>query len=214
MLSGKLDDVGVATGLAGLVLAGGRSQRMGRDKAALPFGDRTLLDRVVERVKTCCHPVFVVTSAADRYPALTVPVVVDRWPGSGPLAGLEAGLRACPTAYAAVVACDLPFLEPRLLLGLREQAEGADAAVPLTDRAHPLCAVYGREAARVAERLLRAGGGSLRDLLVHLRVRYVPEEVLRRWDPGLKSLVNVNTPEDYARALACLETDVTGSPGA
>lgn len=215
MQSGKPCAVGGgAHPLAGLVLAGGRSQRMGRDKAALPFGDGTLLNRVVERVKTCCHPVFVVTSAAHRYPALTVPVVVDRWPGLGPLAGVEAGLRACPAPYAAVVACDLPFLEPELLLGLRGQAEGADAAVPLTDRAHPLCAVYRREAAGVAERLLRAGGGSLQHLLVQLRVRYVPEELLRRWDPELKSLVNVNTPEDYARALACLEADATGSPGA
>ncbi|MER3456179.1 MAG: molybdenum cofactor guanylyltransferase, partial [candidate division GAL15 bacterium] len=80
----------------------------------------------------------------------------------------------------------------------------ADAAVPATDRLHPLCAVYRREVADEAERILQAGGGSLQDLLARLRIRYVPEAVLRRWDPDLASLVNVNTPEEYAQAVARL----------
>lgn len=193
--------------LAGVVLAGGKSRRMGADKATLPFGEATLLERVVHRVKACCHPVFVVLSRPGSYPHLGLSVLVDRWPGLGPLAGLDVGLRACPEEYAAVVACDLPFVKPRFLRGLARQAKGADAAVPVTDRPHPLCAVYRRRVADVAELLLRAGGGSLRDLLARVQVHYVPEEVLRRWDPHLESLVNVNTPEDYAQALARLQAE-------
>ncbi len=177
---------------------------MGTDKAALRLGNVSLLEWVVERVQACCDPVFVVASRPDAYPDLRVPVLVDRWPGLGPLAGLDAGLRACPGEYAVVVACDLPFVRPELLCGLAQEAQGIDAAVPVTDRPHPLCAVYHRRAADAAELLLRAGGGSLRDLLDRLQVRYVPEAVLRRWDPHLDSLVNVNTPQDYARALARL----------
>ncbi len=193
--------------IAGVVLAGGESRRMGTDKASLPFGDRTLLQRVVQRLGACCDPVFVVTGDPHRYAVLGARAVVDRWPGLGPLAGLEAGLRAAPTAYAAVVACDLPFLRPDLLRGLAREAEGWDAAVPATDRPHPLCAVYHRRAAELAELLLGSGGGSLRDLLARLHVRYVPEDVLRGWDPDLASLFNVNTPEDYARALALLAAE-------
>lgn len=207
-----LSDPGQA-GLSGVVLAGGQSRRMGTDKAALPFGEGTLLQRVVRSVAACCHPVLVVTSACSRHPALDVPVVVDRWPGLGPLAGIEAGLRACPTVFVAVVACDLPFVKPRLLCGLAEFARGVDAAVPLTDRPHPLCAVYRRDAAGVAEEVLRAGGRSVRELLGRLRVRYVTEDLLRRWDPELASLVNVNTPEEYGRALACLGRDTPAPPG-
>jgi len=188
---------------------------MGTDKASLPFGDSTLLQRVVQRLRACCDPVLVVTRPPHRYAVSGARVAVDRWPGLGPLAGLEAGLRAAPTVYAAVVACDLPFLRPELVRGLAREAQGWDAAVPTTDRPHPLCAVYHRRAAEGAELLLRSGGGSLRDLLARLRVRYVPEEVLRGWDPDLASFLNVNTPEDYARALALLaaEGGATELPG-
>lgn len=194
--------------LAGVVLAGGKSQRMGTDKAVLRFGEATLLERVVERVRACCDPVFVVASRPGCYSHLGLTALVDRWAGLGPLAGLDAGLRACPGGYAAVVACDLPFVRPKFLQGLARQAQGADAVVPVTDRPHPLCAVYHRRVADVAEVLLRAGGGSLRDLLARLQVRYVPEEALRRWDPDLDSLLNVNTPEDYAQALARLQAEL------
>ncbi|MCS7235980.1 MAG: molybdenum cofactor guanylyltransferase [Armatimonadota bacterium] len=190
--------------LGGVVLAGGRSRRMGTDKALLPFAGTTLLGHVVRRIRTCCNPVYVVASDPRRDFGLRVPVVADRWPGHGPVAGIEAGLRACPTPCAAVVACDLPFVQPALLAGLADLMEGVDAAVPLTDRPHPLCAVYRRDAAYAAEAVLEAGGGSVRHLLARIRVRYVPEEVLRPWDPDLLSFVNVNTPADYAAALARL----------
>lgn len=201
-----------ATQLGGVVLAGGRSRRMGTDKALLPFADTTLLGHVVRRLRTCCDPVYVVASALQRGCGPDVPVVADRWPGLGPLAGIEAGLRACPTPCAAVVACDLPFVQPALLTGLADLLEGVDAAVPVTDRPHPLCAVYRRDAAQVAEAILRAGGGSVRQLLARIRVRYVPEEVLRGWDPDLLSFVNVNTPADYLAALARVRPGEGPSP--
>ncbi|GBD28665.1 Molybdenum cofactor guanylyltransferase [bacterium HR31] len=112
-----------------------------------------------------------------------------------------------------MVACDLPFVKPRLLCGLAEFARGADAAVPLTDRPHPLCAVYRRDAAGVAEEVLRAGGRSVRELLGRLHVRYVTEDLLRAWDPELASFVNVNTPEEYGQALARLGRDTPAPPG-
>lgn len=184
----------------GIVLAGGQSRRMGRDKALLPFGEDTLLGRVVRRVGGVCSRVIVVAREADAYPGFEV--ALDRFPGCGPLAGLHAGLLEARTDLCVCVACDLPFLEPALLRLLLDRAEGYDAALPLLGgRVEPLCSVYRRSVTAVAESLLRAGGGSMRDLLRRLRVRAVGEEELRMADPELLSFLNVNTPEDYRAAL-------------
>jgi molybdopterin-guanine dinucleotide biosynthesis protein A len=188
---------------AGVVLAGGRSRRIGTDKARLPFGDTTLLRHVVRRVAAACAPVCVVASSSDAYPKLGVPVVTDRVPGRGPLEGLAVGLRHVPTPCAAVVACDLPFVNPALLRGLVTRLGTADAAVPYTDRPQPLCAVYRREVFHLAATLAEEGA-SLQELLRRLRVRFLGPEALRAWDPDLASFWNVNTPEDYARAVEAL----------
>lgn len=191
--------------VTGIVLAGGRSSRMGRDKAALPFGDLSLLSWVVKRVATVCRPVIVVAKTADAYRDTGATVITDQWPGEGPLVGLHAGLMATQTEYAAAVACDLPFVDPALLAGLITLAPGWGAVVPeALGNVHPLCAIYHRSVGQHAEDLLTRGGGSLRRLLAvpALRVRLVPEDDLRVWDPQLRSFMNVNTPEEYAEATA------------
>ncbi len=176
---------------------------MGTDKARLPFGDTTLLQHVVRRVEAVCAPVYVVASRPDSYPEVKIPVVADRFPGRGPLEGLAVGLEQVRTACAAVVACDLPFVEPALLRGLVASLGDGDAAVPYTDRPQPLCAVYRREVFRLASELAERGA-SLQELLRRLRVRFLDSGVLRGWDPDLASFRNLNTPEDYARALETL----------
>ena len=178
---------------------------MGRDKAALPFGDLPLLTWVVKRVATVCHPVIVVARDANAYRDCGATVIADRWPGEGPLVGLHAGLMSTETEYAAAIASDLPFVERALLAGLIDLAPGWSAIVPeALGNIHPLCAVYHRSVGQTAEDLLRRGGGSLRRLLAEpaLRVRLIPEEDLRKWDPALRSFMNVNTPEEYDRAAA------------
>ena len=177
---------------------------MGRDKAALPFGGTTLVAWVVRRLGSVCAEVVVVARDAADCPECGARVVGDRWPGLGPLGGLVTGLETITTAYAAVIGCDLPFVEPVLLLGLAGLARaGWDAVVPSVGAGpQALCAVYGRDVDHPAETLLRTGGRSLRDLLAAptLRVCHVPEWTLRGWDPALRSFDNINTPEEYERA--------------
>ncbi|MGH2374482.1 MAG: molybdenum cofactor guanylyltransferase [Candidatus Methylomirabilaceae bacterium] len=198
--------------LSGIVLAGGQSRRMGRDKAALPFGGTTLVAWVARRLSSVCAEVIVVARDAADCAGCGARVVGDRWPGWGPLGGLATGLEASTTVYGAVIACDLPFVEPGLLLGLAGLAQGGwDAVVPSAGGdAQPLCAVYRRSVGQPAETLLRTGGRSLRDLLAtpSLRVCHVPEWALREWDPALQSFENINTPEEYERA----KTLVSGWP--
>lgn len=177
---------------------------MGQDKALLPFGEGTLLGWVVGRLRAVCPRVLVVAHEPGAYSGFEV--VVDRFPGCGPLAGLHAGLQEAGTDRCVCVACDLPFVEPSLLLLLLDRVRGYDAAVPVVGgRPQPLCATYRREVAGVAEDLLRqatsARGRSMQDLLKRLWVRYVSEEELRIVDPDLVSFLNVNTPQDYHVAL-------------
>ncbi len=195
----------VQTHVTGIILAGGRSSRMGRDKAALPFGDLPLLSWVVKKVATVCDPVIVVAKTAGAYRDSGATVITDQWPGEGPLVGLHAGLMATQTEYAAAVACDLPFVDPALLAGLITLAPGWSAVVPeALGNVHPLCAIYHRSVGQHAEDILTRGGGSLRRLLAvpALRVRFISEDDLRVWDPQLRSFTNLNTPEEYAQATA------------
>lgn len=188
---------------------------MGRDKAALPFGELPLLTWMVRRVAAVCQPVIVVARNADAYRDCGATVITDRWPGEGPLVGLHAGLAATETEYAAAIACDLPFIEPALLAGLIDLSPGWSAVVPeALGNIHPLCAVYRRSVAQTAEDLLRRGGGSLRHLLAEpaLRVRLVSEEDLREWDPALRSFTNVNTPEEYEKAIAMFRSALGPRP--
>jgi len=178
---------------------------MGRDKAALPFGDLPLLSWVVKKVATVCDPVIVVAKTAGAYRDSGATVITDQWPGEGPLVGLHAGLMATQTEYAAAVACDLPFVDPALLAGLITLAPGWSAVVPeALGNVHPLCAIYHRSVGQHAEDILTRGGGSLRRLLAvpALRVRFISEDDLRVWDPQLRSFTNLNTPDDYAQATA------------
>lgn len=192
----------------GIILAGGSSRRMGEDKNRLLLGDRTLLAHVIGRVAMVCDPVVVVARSAGDYPGCGAAVVADRWPGGGPLGGLITGLDALTTSWAAVVAGDLPFVEPAVLAGLLGLRAGWDAVVPdVGGLPQPHCAVYAKAAVSVASAVFDAGGRSLRELLdaPGLRVLYVRDERLREWDPDLVSFLNINTPEDLDLAREMLE---------
>ncbi len=192
---------------AGVILAGGLSRRMGRDKALLPTPDGPLIVHIAGILASFCAQVLVVDRPPGRYGDLGLPLVLDRYPGLGPLAGLHAGLEAMAYPYGLFVACDMPGLTPavgRFLLAeaLAAAAAGGapDAVVPLrAGRPEPLLAVYSRRLAPRARRRLEQGGGPLRSLLNEpdLRVLWVTEDRLRQIDPALSALTNLNTPDDW-----------------
>lgn len=188
----------------GAVLAGGRGRRVGGDKALLEVGGRTLARRAVDAlVHSGLEPVLVLR-ADQPAPAEAgaIPVLRDEVADAGPLAGLHALLRWLPEEWALVVACDQPFLAPELLRGLLEQPRaGIDAVVGrATELQDPLPGLYRRNCLPVVERMLARGERDLKGLLASVRLREVPVELLRGWDPQLVSYVNVNTPEELARA--------------
>jgi molybdopterin-guanine dinucleotide biosynthesis protein A len=187
----------MADGCTLLILAGGRSRRMGRDKAALPVGDGTMIDHLVRRLS----PVVDETIVAGGSNALRLDGlrrIDDRYPGMGPLAGIHAGLLEAGRPLVWVVGCDLPDVEPQLGRLLRRRAVDCDAAVPRVDgRPEGVCAVYRRSLAARLETLLRAGHRSVKAFLAGVKVCYVTPAELRSVDPELRSFRNINTPADY-----------------
>lgn len=190
----------------GIVLCGGRSSRMGRPKAWLPFGDETLLQRVVRILGNVVDPIIVVAAPAQDLPPLPagVQVVHDECEHLGPLAGLTGGLAAlCHRVDAAYLSsCDVPFLQPAFVSRIISLLGDAALALPQVDGyLHPLAGVYRTDCLPTAQQLLAAGQLRLLSLCDALPHRIVTAQEIAAVDPTFQSLRNLNTPENYAEAL-------------
>lgn len=191
------------------ILAGGRGRRMGADKVSLPLDGVALIERVWSRVA----PVAARVAAVGGTPRLEhrgVPTIPDRFPGADALGGIATALEhAAETLGAGVevlcVACDMPLLEPALLVHLHELSPGWDVVVPRVSAGYePLCALYRPTCLpRLRDQVAR---GDLRiwDLFQGVRTREVGEAELRRFDPDLRSFLNVNRPADLEVARRLL----------
>ena len=205
--------------IALVVLAGGQSRRLGRDKAVEPFGGEPLIRRVIRRAGDAVggNEVIVVAGDAERGRELPLDaehrVAVDLLPERGTLGGIYTGLEAVQNEWALVVACDMPFLSAPLLRYMVGLREGVDAVVPVIDgRPEPTHALYSRRCLPAILERLQAGQLKAAGFLDLALVRYVNEDEARRFDPELLSFFNVNRPEDLARAieLAAREKDQSG----
>jgi len=189
----KLDHVEAA------VLVGGASSRMGRDKARVPWNGVPMVRCVADALGSCVTRVRLVIRPGSE-PPLDLPCIEDVRAERAPIVGVHAALKACESAAVLVVACDLPELDPALvlaLLALVPAADGADVVAPLGAKGHePLFAVYRPRLLSEFERRIEAGELSLQSLLRDVETLGVPEAVLRELDPELRSLRNVNRPQD------------------
>lgn len=185
-----------------LVLAGGRSSRMGTSKPWLPFGGSTLLGHVVEIVQKVCGEIVVVGAPGQTLPPVSARVVRDDVPGQGPLSGLHAGLGAASNDLCFATSCDVPFLKPELVRAVLAAADGYDAVVPRWEgQINPMQAAYRKACLPVVSQLLKEK--LLRPAFIFDRVkaRVLDEDELRKIDPDGDSFWNMNTPEDYAKVL-------------
>jgi len=187
--------------VTGLVLAGGASRRMGRDKALMELGGRPLIQIVVERMTVVCAEVIIVAGDATSYTSFGVPVVVDRFRDVGVLGGLHAGLAAAGYELALAVGCDMPFLKPELLRAFAAWAEGYDVALLRHEGyVEPLHGAYRRTCLPSIEAAIRAGKRRIVSFFPHVRVRTIDLDDVRPLDPELNSFRNVNTPEEWEAA--------------
>lgn len=182
-----------------IILCGGRSSRMGFDKAFIKIGGRTLVERQVDALKGRFKKIILVTNSPGGYKSgVRVKVVPDIVRGLGPLGGLYTGLKESDARYNFVTACDMPFFSPDLAAYLAGSIkEGFQAVVPFyRNRFEPLCALYSRDCIYKVSEALAAGKLKLARLLSEFKVRKVLKRELVRFGDPVFFFRNINTPQD------------------
>lgn len=195
---------------SGIILAGGRSRRMGRDKCAIEVGGRTLIQRVADALGEVASEIIVVHAPGRPPPEVRsrAPLrhVADPFEDAGPLVAIAEGLEAASAPVAIAVGCDAPQLQPALL---RLLAEWAQAGRPLVAPLHEgvpqwACAAWRRDAFPALRERIAAGDRSVHAAAEALQAALLPPEAYAHLDPGGLSFLNVNTPEQLAEARAAL----------
>jgi molybdenum cofactor guanylyltransferase len=192
--------------LSGAVLVGGKSSRMGEDKAFVMLDNGTPLIRMaVDALAAVCDDVLLVGGDPARFMRFDLPArwTPDAIPGEGPLAGILGALFAAQHEACLVVACDMPYLNPQLLGAMAGVPRDYEIlAYPRAEGYEPLLAIYTRACIPPIERMMYEGSLRAQDLLRVMRVRLVPERIVAQFDPEGTATTNLNTPQDVARAMA------------
>lgn len=193
--------------LSGVVLAGGQSQRMGRNKAFLQLEGETLIERVLARLSPLCDELIVSANDVESYSHLPARIVPDVIPGRAALSGIHAGLLTMQNERAIVVACDMPFLSLSLLRYMAVVSPGYDVVVPRPGKYYePLHAIYSARCAEAIEETVAEGPRRVIDFYRLVRVREVTGAEIDLFDAHL-SFSNVNTPEEWARVKQLVADD-------
>lgn len=185
--------------ITGVILVGGKSRRMGRDKAFLEVAGKPLFERVLELFRENFDRVVLVGDREERFAAYGLPVLPDIYPGSA-LGGLYTGICHAETEYIFVSSCDLLFPNADILRYLCSMRDGFDAVVPRTRFGYePLFALYAKGCLGPIRTLLESGDFCAYAWYPQVRARYVPQEELARLDRDGRAFLNVNTPGEFAR---------------
>jgi len=188
--------------MTGVILAGGESTRMGKNKAFIEINGKRIIDRTVSLFREVFDDVLLVTNTPLDYIELKVRIVTDLVSGKGSLGGIYTGLFFSSSSKAFFVGCDMPFLDRRVIQYFLGLAQTADIVVQRTkDYWQPLHAIYPRTLLKPIERLLQQGELKIIKTYQGMRVREVTGEELKRFDPDLHTLSNFNTPEELKKLL-------------
>jgi molybdopterin-guanine dinucleotide biosynthesis protein A len=189
--------------VTGLILSGGKSKRMGRPKAFLPFEGSTVIGHIVHEIKDLFNEIFIVANEVESFEDLGVDVVKDILPHRGPLGGILSGLMTSSNHYAFVMACDMPLIDKRLVRELVSRRQDNDVVVLSHPQGiEPLFGVYSKNCIKPLEESLFAGNLSVQDFLSGLKAgiyEWMPE---RPDADVLPPFFNINTPQDYSRVIA------------
>lgn len=188
--------------MTGIILAGGESRRMGRDKAFLEVGGKPLIEHTLGLFADLFDRTIIVTRWPERFSSCRADVVRDALTTPGPLTGIYTGLIHSQDELNFVSACDMPFLDRGLIRHMQQLAAGHDAVVPrVGDYIEPLHAFYRKGITPVIESRVRGNDLSIRGIFDHIRVRYMTENEIAIHDPRKRSFRNLNTHEEYKEAV-------------
>ncbi len=201
------------TDISGVILAGGKSSRYGRNKALVAFNGTPLIERVIRVLKRLFEHVVLITNTPEEYAYLHLPMEQDIIKGLGPLGGIYTALQTISTEYGFFVACDMPFLNSPLITYMIEHREEHDVVAPKIDwKIEALHALYRKTCLPEVERLIRNNQYQTIRFFDRVSVRYVHKDEVRRFDPSLRSFLNINRPEDLARISRGRSTAAAESP--
>jgi len=187
--------------LTGVILAGGKSRRIGYNKALLRVGGKTIIERVLASLKEITDVLLIVTNSPEEYAFLNIPMAQDIVPGKGAFGGIYTALAFSDTPYSLVAACDMPFLSSDFLRYMAELKVGYDIVIPKHSLGYePLCAIYAKTCMPKIEHLLKAGRLKIAELFPMVRTRYIGEGEIKPYDSSGMLFFNVNTQKDYLRA--------------
>jgi len=190
--------------MTSIILAGGKSSRLGRDKALQVICGKSLIQWVVDRVAILSTEIVIATAHGEVIPcssAVRIKTVADIYPGKGPLMGIYSGLIAASSSRAIVVGCDTPFLNVSLLEYMTQICSTFDVIVPWTkNKVEPLCAVYSKNCLAPIQESLEQNELGISRLFGMVKVKYVEEDEINSFDPEHLSFFNINSQDDLERA--------------
>lgn len=190
--------------ISSIILAGGKSSRFGQNKFLETIGNKTLIQRVVDCVALLGSEIIIVTARGEVVPcssSVEMKTVGDVYPEKGPLGGIYSGLIRASNPQAVVVGSDMPFINVELLRYMHRISHAFDAVVPrIQDKVEPLCAIYSKKCCSVMQELLEQNELRINRLFDVVKVRYVSENEINRFDPEHLSFFNINTRADLGEA--------------
>ena len=190
--------------MTSIILAGGKSLRLGRSKLLETLGDKSLIQWVIDRLATLSTEIIIATARGEAIPyssAVDIKTVADIYPGKGPLAGIYSGLMASSSPRAIVVGCDTPFLSTGLLEYMTQTCSTFDVVVPqIKKKVEPLFAVYSKNCLAPIQGLMERNELQIIKLFSMVKVKYVGEDEINNFDPEHLSFFNINNQADLDKA--------------
>lgn len=189
-------------GITGVILAGGKSSRFGRNKALADFNGTTLIERVTGILGRVFRNLIIITNSPLEYSYLKIPLYQDLIKGMGPVGGIYTGLDAIQGDWAFFCACDMPFINEGLVRHIAGLKEGYDAVVPKVDwKMEPLHALYNKRCIKAMKELIFKKEFQTIKAFSSINVRFVEEEAIKQFDPELKTFMNVNRQDELERVV-------------
>ena len=186
--------------ITGVILSGGKSIRMGENKAFLEIRGKRIIEHTVDVLQRMCNQVILVTNELLEYSYLDLEIAVDLIPKSGPLVGIHTGLFYSSHSYSFITACDMPFLNRKVIEYMLTIKKNYDVVIPhLNDGYHPLHALYSKRCLKCIEELISEDNLKITDFFNRVKVREVPSDEIISLDPDLRSFLNINTPKDLEK---------------
>jgi molybdopterin-guanine dinucleotide biosynthesis protein A len=186
-----------------VIQAGGKSSRMGKDKAFLPFHGTSLIQYVLQQVEGIGNEIIIISNQPDDHNEFNLPVFEDIFPGTGPLGGLYTAIYYARYEYCWVFACDMPFINRDLMRHMEGIAPLYDAVVPkleISEYTEPFRAIYKKSCLPAIHEVLSSNKRRVTDFFYLVNVHFLEWKDIKRYDPQGKSFININTRDDLHEA--------------